>query len=456
MGFPVQSAAHGNAGEASMFLVLADRKLKENGTLALVMPLSLLGGMAWEKSRQLLKSRYKNLILISISGVNNSELSFSADAAQGECLIIGTKGLAKEKRAVFIILKKCPNNKNDGLEISRQIKSLLLKNSIRKLEEGPIGGTPIEIGDENLGFAIEAPLPESGSWRLSRVADISLAQTAYQLNNKNRVWLPGQPQSEAFPTKLKKLSEIGNVGPYHMDINGNEKAGGAIRGPFDIKNIAENGAPTYPVIWSHNAETERLMLISADKEGVIRKGKTSEEEKIINERALRIWKTASKCHFNRDFRFNSQSTAFTFTPVRTIGGRAWPSVILPTHLQEMALTLWGNCTLGLLNYWWFANKQQSGRGSIPITALASLPVLDVVSLSKNQLTISEKIFEDFKQKPFLPFNEINKDSHRKELDKRFLVDVLGFPKVLFEHGGSFELLRNKLFYEPSIAGSKKN
>ena len=42
------SSAHGNASEASAFLVLADRKLKPGGTLALVMPLSLMSGEAWE------------------------------------------------------------------------------------------------------------------------------------------------------------------------------------------------------------------------------------------------------------------------------------------------------------------------------------------------------------------------------------------------------------------------
>jgi hypothetical protein len=40
------TSAHGNAGEASIFLVLADRKLKQGGRLALVMPLSLMSGEA--------------------------------------------------------------------------------------------------------------------------------------------------------------------------------------------------------------------------------------------------------------------------------------------------------------------------------------------------------------------------------------------------------------------------
>jgi hypothetical protein len=48
------TSAHGNAGEASIFLVLADRKLKLGGMLALVMPLSLMSGDSWEDSRTLL------------------------------------------------------------------------------------------------------------------------------------------------------------------------------------------------------------------------------------------------------------------------------------------------------------------------------------------------------------------------------------------------------------------
>ena len=36
------TSAHGNAGEASAFLVLADRKLRTRGTLAMVMPLTFM------------------------------------------------------------------------------------------------------------------------------------------------------------------------------------------------------------------------------------------------------------------------------------------------------------------------------------------------------------------------------------------------------------------------------
>ncbi len=73
------TSAHGNAGEGSIFLVLADRKVKVGGTLALVMPLSLMLGEAWEASRAMLARNYSDLVLISIAGYSDEEMSFSAD-----------------------------------------------------------------------------------------------------------------------------------------------------------------------------------------------------------------------------------------------------------------------------------------------------------------------------------------------------------------------------------------
>jgi hypothetical protein len=75
------TSAHGNAGEASIFLVLADRKLAPGGTLALVMPLSLVAGDSWEESRTLLAKNYSDLVLVSIAGAGSEDMSFSADRA---------------------------------------------------------------------------------------------------------------------------------------------------------------------------------------------------------------------------------------------------------------------------------------------------------------------------------------------------------------------------------------
>jgi hypothetical protein len=196
------------------------------------------------------------------------------------------------------------------------------------------------------------------------------------------------------------------------------------------------------------------MSFGADSDCLPLKGKTAKEQDLVDRKVVEVWDTASHCHSNRDFRFNSQATAMQFTPDKTIGGRAWLSVQLATPEQEKALVAWGNTSFGLLLYWWHANKSQDGRGSIGKETLQSLPVLDVTSLTPAQLTAAVAVFDAMRGKELKPFNEIDRDPVRCELDERFARDVLGHPQPVFAAGGPLERLRMKLAQEPSIRGGK--
>jgi hypothetical protein len=288
---------------------------------------------------------------------------------------------------------------------------------------------------------------------LARIKDGALAQVAHQMVEGGLIWLPGMMKEKAIPISISSISKIGTVGPVHWDINGDSASGG-IRGPFVVEPLKSKTAPTYPILWSHDAEKERCMEFEADSEGILRQGKNTTEDKFARDKASRIWAISSHCHFNRDFRFNSQSTAMQFTSKHTIGGRAWPSINLANEEQEKALTLWANSSLGILLHWWYANKQQAGRGNIGVSALASLPVLDVTKLSPQTLTKAVIIFDEMKHRELRPINEINIDTVRHEIDTRIGTEVLGFPKELVAPDGPLALLREKLALEPSITGSK--
>jgi hypothetical protein len=175
---------------------------------------------------------------------------------------------------------------------------------------------------------------------------------------------------------------------------------------------------------------------------------------ILDQKVSNVWETASHCHFNQNFQFNSQATGMQFTARRTIGGRAWLSIKLASVKQEKTLVLWGNTSLGLLLHWWHANKQQRGRGNVGKEALQSLPVLNIMALSSKQLEAAVKLFDAMSGKELLPFHEIDHDPVRLELDERFAREVLGLPKSFYAVGGPLELLRMKLAQEPSIRGSK--
>lgn len=441
------TSAHGNAGEASIFLVLADRKLKPDGVLALVMPLSLLSGDAWEKSRSLLTQGYSDLILVSLAGADDAHLSFSADTDMGECLIVGRKTKADTKRATFVILRERPAFPLMGASAAEQIRRLVADKNLRHLEDGPVGGTPLEFGDEIIGQALEAPLPASGGWNLSRIADLSLAQSAHQLAHEGRIWLPTMDRIEAADIPITSVATIGQIGPYHADICGSTSTGG-IRGPFERSPITPNSAPTYPILWSHEAKSQQAMSFDADSEGLPRRGATPTEQEIVDQKIASVWATASHCHFNRDFRFNSQSTGMQFTFRRTLGGRAW------SIEQEKALVLWANTSLGLLLRWWHSNKQQSGRGSIGKMTLQTLPVLDVTALKPEQLVEAAKLFDRMSGQNLLPLHEIDSDPIRKQLDEGFARNVLGLAEPILSSGGPLELLRMKMASEPSIRGAK--
>ncbi len=446
------TVAHGNAGQASIFLALADRKLARDGMLALVMPLTLLTGVSWQKSRIRLAESYADLVIISIAGSDSKSMSFSADTGMAECLVIGKRNGKRQSRATFIVLEKSPENPAFSLKIAKRIRELIKDKAIRPIEGNPVGGTHITLGQELVGQAIEASLPKSGSWKLARIVDFSLAQSAYQLAENCQVWLPAQTNAIKIP--MSKVGSFGETGPIGRDINGTNPDG-SIRGPFELRQLHPDGIPTYPVLWAHNLNRERALQFEADREGVPRHVNSIELQREINEKAAKVFNTATHCHHNVDFQFNAQSTAMQFTERKSIGGRAWISIKLPTADQEKALVLWGNTTLGLLMYWWHASKQQAGRGSLAKSALQDLQALDTTALAADQIERAAALFDELKHLPLKPLHQLEQDKNRKLLDRRFYGEVLGLPAALLAAGGPLDILRQKLSREPSIRGSKR-
>jgi hypothetical protein len=118
------------------------------------------------------------------------------------------------------------------------------------------------------------------------------------------------------------------------------------------------------------------------------------------------------------------------TPERAIGGRAWPSVVFENPDHEYAFALWCNSTLGLLCHWWMANKTQEGRGTTTVTGVPAIPTLDVSALSDEQHDEARKIFERLSDARFLPFDQVDEDEWRAELDRSLLVSRISGPRSI--------------------------
>jgi hypothetical protein len=179
---------------------------------------------------------------------------------------------------------------------AREIRRLITEKKLRRLEDGPVGGTPVYFGDDLIGYAMDAPLPASGPWNPARISDLSLAQAAHELQNR-RVWLPPMQEEEVAPIPITTVSAIGDIGPYHMDVSGNTASGG-VRGPFDLVEVDPASAPTYPILWEHDAERERRLVFEADYEGVPRpEPKAKKAGKNKEEKRGKDCRTKSRCCF---------------------------------------------------------------------------------------------------------------------------------------------------------------
>ena len=432
------TCAHGYAGIASWFVALANNMVKATGTIALVLPMTVLQGTSWQKVRRLIASSYRDVTILTIAAARQNDQAFSAETGMAETLIVGRKTLRHPSgRGMFVSLKRRPATEMEATEIARAIRHASADSTVRTLEDGPFGGTPLYVGDEQIGEMIDAPLTTGEPWSAAGISDFAVLQTAH-LVAKGTLWLPQMQEQDAVRIPMNTLQGSCLVGITDNNIvgNGSQTAFNRIKPP--------SPASTYPMLWNHDAQLEKRMVVAPDSEGRVKLGRET--------RANDIWETRSHAHHNRDFRFNSQPLGVAFTERESIGGTAWPNVKFDDRSQEIAYTLWGNSTLGLLCYWWHSSRQQAGRGRMPITAIRSMPSLDITKLTQAQLDKAEEIFEDMRDLQFLPANEAYHDNTRKELDYRVLIEMLGLPESILE---PLDLLRLKWCSEPSVHGGKK-
>ncbi len=434
------SIANGNAGLGSYFVDLADRMLKSSDgeaslyppTMGFVLPLTVLTSPNWQKVRDLWATMYHDVTVVTIADAKTGNCAFSADTDMAECLVVALKGRTENTgRGTFVCLHRRPNSHLEAVEIAKWIQHL---RNVRKFEDPPIGGNPIKVGDEIVGFALNCPL--QGVWTTSRIRDLALIQSTYHLAN-GHVWLPGQRTLLEIP--MRTIGKIATIGFNHRTIK--DPSWGA----FDIE-MGCSDTDLYPGLWHLDSDNQRAMVVQPDCHGLIRSNYWDKAQEIL-ERNGRV-------HHNLDLRFNANSLSVLFTE-KTAIGIGCPNVVFENPLHDYVFSLWGNSTLGLLCHWMHCNKQHEGRGRVSLKVLESMPTLDVHQLDQAALQNAECIFEEMKHKRMLPFNQMFEDVARQELDRRLLSEVLGISETTHpDVYAGLDRLRERLCEEPSIHGGK--
>ena len=406
----------GNAGLGSNFMDLGHHKLKDGGVLALVIPFAFVRGKSWKRAREALRAHYSDIHVTSIAATGSTARAFSADTDMADCLVVATKRSGGRSRAAYSNLPARPASL---LEAAVQAKNAR-------------------------NHAVHGDILDAGA---AGVRSTSLIEVARNLE-AGKLHLPRQTQATSLP--VVALGTVAARGLVHRDINGgftDRNETGLARGPFTVRVIRSGEVPTYPMLWAHSAKRERMFVVLPDSCGDPRP-----DDEV---RAAERWNSAASClHANLDFRLNSQSLAMCVTPEKCLGGTAWPNVIPHESKYEIPLLLWCNSTLGLILFWWHGTRQQMGRSRLTISKLPDLPVLDPRTLTQAQVDHCRAIFDNLKDREFLPANEAYRDETRKDLDRELL---FGITSVLQLDPGleeGLDLLRKQWCAEPSVHGGK--
>ena len=412
------------AGLATFFMDLAHAKLKPDGWLGLVLPMTVATGVNYGKMRKIIAEKYAEVIVISVGG--RSKTSFSADTKMGEIILSARKLGRREKphgSGMFVSLDDAPNTMLEAHVIGKMARKPV---AVSRLASGtPGGGTRLKLGGSEIGTALDCPI--TGMWPAVRVSDYSLLQMMHKLGEG----MLHVPRAAGVSFKTLRLGNA-SIGPSDLQIISGRGRNGqtSYSGPF--KRGDYRRSCVYPALWNNHADAQRTMAVQPDS--CCEPDMGAEESDI-----QRIWESASRVHINITTDVTSQSLFASYMDQPAIGGSAWPSILLPKTM-ERAFVLWCNGTMGVLCRWYISNRQQRGRLRVSRTRLADLLV---PNFTRPQMRAMSKAFNRFADKPLDRINRLNRDETRIKIDEA-ISSILGIETDLGD-------LRKRFCSEPHIS-----
>ena len=416
--------AHGTAGHHSYFVDLADKKLKNGGTMGVILPATILASASMQKVRDMWATEYHNVYVITIAGAKGHDSAFSAATKMAECIVVATKGIGDNTgNAKFVSLTHRPNS----LLLATEIANRILHSDAEER---------LTVGEDIMGKQLVCPVAVGQTWGATRAKSTSLLQTAYKLAD-SVLSLPQHPTPFSVP--MARVEDIAVVGFTEPTIKGKN-------GAFTVAKGYEKTGDGYPALWHANCEQQRAMIVLPDSRAKIRPGAEAKVQNVLARN--------SRMHYYIEPTFHATSAIAMFTEEPSIGACKLRNVAFADSRHEIAWMLWCNSTLGLLCHWLHCGKQQHGRGLLTGTTFKTMPTLDVRQLSDDALSNAEAIFERLKYERMLPLNECAVDEIRHELDAELLTKVLGIQDIGVL--ASMQMLRELLCAEPSIHKGKKS
>lgn len=393
--------ASATAGLGAVFTAVADRHLKSGGRLALVLPAALTTGVAWERTRNLIGSKY--VLEYVVSSHDPSKWAFSENTDLSEVLVVARKRQAVEDiqtvRTVFLNLWRNPRTAADALAVGE----VFLNTTPALLGSGPIeedqGVASIRVGNLKYGEAISLPWIEirNKPWIGGAFAHTELVRAAWYLRNGQLI-VPGI--SSPAPVPVTTLSTLGTLGPDRRDV-------------YD--GFAQSDTATsFPAFWSHRANA---VITIANEPNRFLEPRAHHAPGRPLRRATDLWPRAGRLMIAERIWLVTQRLMCVRLPATALSNVWWPFRLhQDDEAAEKALALWLNSTLGLLVAIGHRVPTRGPWIQFKKPTLNDMPVLDVTALPHKRLALLTKAYDRAANSEVAPFYCLPDDPVRLHID----------------------------------------
>ena len=386
--------ASSTAGLGPVFVAVAHRAVKEGGRQALVLPRSLVSGVAWAPTRRLLSSHYH--VETVISSHDPERWNFSENTSLSESLTIARKDSHIQEGALTAWVNLWRNPRS-------MVEAAALADCIARMTPAALDGpgvTEIRPDGRTWGEIFTTPTERlsEGIWHYHAFAQTELVRVASRLQ-QGELWIP--PSVTTHPIKLRPLGELGAIGPDRRDIHD-----GFVRTP---------ATTPYSAVWGGDSEAHQTLTASVDAH--LQPRATAAAGRPLRPLAL-LWPRAGTLLLSERLRINTRRIIAAHVSKPVLSNVWWPVRVNQDRdlRRSRTLALWLNSTLGILLALWFREETEGAWIALKKPILEMLPVPDLDNFSDESLSSLAASFDALALVELRPIPELVTDPGRRQID----------------------------------------
>ena len=432
-------ATDAKAGMASSFLCIGAKKVKPGGRIGYVLPLTAAFAGSWRKTRKMLETEFKEIVLINHAGGSGGKQSLSADTHMGEMLLLATRKRTIEENdpstsLYAVSLRHVPLRLGESREFARAIQR-----SVTSLREEEREVERVLIGGDQVGQVIRFESVGGNPWDQLGVRKPELSISASKLADEGLLCHPsGDVQPIRLGCGMSSIEKVFTVGPTHHSIG--HPLDGEECGAFQWKKItdASERISSHLSMWVADQENQQRLIVQPTHTGLLVKAADQE----------RIKDYKSNLHYARGMSWTSQKLLAATTPTIVHGGRAWTTLKHTDPRLHKVFSLWANSLFGMLVHWTRGNRSQPGRAPAQVNDIRKIPTPDFAQLPDSAIDRAVSRFDDLSKETLLRACQSHADDVRQKIDDA-VIELFDLPN---EAKDIVNLLGKMWCLEPTVHG----